>query len=449
MESTLTLGIIITYLAALIIIGFFSSKKIKNTKDFFLANRSLKTFPLTATITATVVGGSATIATAKLIYLNGIPSMWLDIGSAIGLIFLGLFFAQKVRKTGLFTLSEITGKFYDEKVRFAAAILIFITQIAWISLLIQGAGAIIYVLFPYDYTILLTIITLIFILYTILGGQFAVVYTDIIQFIIMIIGVCLIAAPLLFLKAAPDLSTISAGNLSFPINGNIGILSAASFFFMMFMPNIVGPDVYSKLLSAKDEKTAKLGTIYSGIFRAIFAISIGLIAVSAIVLVPGLDASEAVFAMPKSLLVLGPVLSGIVLATFISVILSSADSVLISSTTIFSVDIIKKSNLKMSRIMICIIGVLALLLALYLQDIVDTLQLAYTVFTSGLTLPIIFGFYKEKTKATSKGALLSLILGGAVSLICLYLIESVSSYAVLIGMMFSVLPLLLFRGDKK
>ena len=180
----LTIGIIIAYLSALIIIGFFSSKKIKNTKDFFLANRSLKTFPLTATITATVVGGSATIATAKLIYLNGIPSIWLDIGSAVGLIFLGLFFAQKVRKTGLFTLSEITGKFYDEKVRFAAAVLIFITQIAWISLLIQGAGAIIYILFPYDYTILLTTITIIFIIYTILGGQFAVVYTDVIQFII-------------------------------------------------------------------------------------------------------------------------------------------------------------------------------------------------------------------------------------------------------------------------
>ena len=449
MESMLTIGIIITYLIVLLIIGIFSSKKIKNSKDFFLANRSLKTFPLTATLTATVVGGSATIATAKLIYLNGLPSMWLDIGSAMGLIFLGLFFAKKVRKTGLFTLSEIIGKFYDEKVRFVAAVLIFITQIAWISLLIQGAGAIIYILFPYDYTVLLAIITLIFIIYTILGGQFAVVYTDIIQFFIMIIGVCLIAAPLLFLKAAPDLNMISSNHLSFPINGNIGILTAASFFFMMFMPNIVGPDIYSKVLSAKDEKTAKLGTFYSGIFRSIFAISIGLIAISAIVLVPGLNANEAVFAMPKSFLVLGPVFSGIILATFISVILSSADSVLISSSTIFSIDIIKKKNLKISRIMICVIGILALLLALYLQDIVDTLQLAYTVFTSGLTFPIIFGFYKEKTKATSTGALVSLISGGAISLICLYLLPTVSDYAVLVGMVFSLIPLIFFRGAKK
>jgi len=445
MESQLTLIVLSAYLIILIAIGLYASKKTKTSKSFFLADRNVKTFPLTATITATVVGGSATIATAKLIYLYGLPSLWLDIGAATGLIILGLTLAKKVRKTGLYTLPEITGKLFDNKVRKTAAVLILLTQIAWISLLIQGTGAIIAVLLPLDYTTALAIITAIFIIYTILGGQYAVIYTDIVQFFIMIVGVCIIAAPLLFLKAAPMLNTISANYLNFPVNNSYGFLPILSLFFMMMMPHIVGPDIYSKLLTAKDEKTAKKATIYSGFMRIIFAISIGVIAISAIILVPGLSQSEAIFAMPQAILQLGPILSGLILAAFISVMLSSADSVLISAGTVLSVDITEKKNVNISRLGILIIGILALALALYLNDIIETLKLAYTVFTAGLTLPIIFGFYKSKTGVTSKGALISLIFGGSISLIWFFLDNPYQIDAVLIGLIASLVPLLIFR----
>ena len=85
MEFSAALLILIFYLIILLTIGFISSRKIKNPKSFYLANRKLGWFSLTATITATVVGGSATIASAKLIYLYGLPSIWLDIGGALGL----------------------------------------------------------------------------------------------------------------------------------------------------------------------------------------------------------------------------------------------------------------------------------------------------------------------------------------------------------------------------
>ena len=148
-----TITILILYLSTLILIGIISSKKSKTSKSFYLADRKISTLPLTATITATVVGGSATIATAKMIYLYGLPSLWLDIGATTGLIILGLTLAKIVRKTGLYTLPEITGHLFDNKVRYTAAILIILTQIAWISLLIQGAGAITAVLFPINYKI--------------------------------------------------------------------------------------------------------------------------------------------------------------------------------------------------------------------------------------------------------------------------------------------------------
>jgi SSS family solute:Na+ symporter len=448
MYNEITISLLILYLSLLIAIGLFSSRKVKDAKGFFIAGRSLGTLPLTATITATVVGGSATIATAKLVYLNGLPALWLDIGAALGLIILSLTLAKLVRETRLFSLAEIVGHLFNQRVRNVAAVLIILTQIAWISLLIQGTSAILTVLLPIDYSSVLILITIIFISYTLLGGQFAVVYTDIVQFIVMIVGVCILAAPLLFINSAPFIGDISANHLSFPINQNLGLLPILSFFFMMIMPHIVGPDIYSKLLSAKDEKTAKFATFLSGIFRIIFAISIALIALSAIILVPNLANAEAVFALPKAILTLGPVLAGIILAAFVSVMLSSADSILISSGTILTVDIFKEKNINISRVGIICIGTVALVLAFYFNDIVQTLQLAYTVFTAGLTLPIIFGFYKEKTKVTARGALLSLILGGLISLIWFFMNNPYGVDAVIIGLLVSIFPLVLLRESK-
>ncbi len=398
MDTTIILGILILYLVSIIAIGLYSSRKIKSLNGFFLAERSLGPRILTATLTATVVGGSATIATAALIYRSGLPGLWLDIGGAVGLIVLAFSLAKLVRKTGLYTLPEITGYLFDKKTRYAAAILVLLTQIAWIALLIQGTSTILSVLLPVEYELLLVGITLLFIAYTIIGGQFAVVYTDIVQFIIMIVGICFLAAPLLFMEALPHLNRLSPEHLAFPINSSIGLLPMLSFFFMMLMPHIVGPDIYSKLLSAKDEKTARTGALFSGIFKLIFAVAIGVIAISAFVLVPGLTAAESSQALPLAITQLNPLLAGVILAAFVSVMLSSADSVLISAGTVLSVDIVRKKNILVSRIGLLIIGLLALVLALYLDDIIDTLKLAYTVFTAGLTLPIIFGFYKQKTK---------------------------------------------------
>lgn len=136
--EVIIIAILVVYLSLLIGIGLYSSKKVKSAKGFFLADRRLNWFPITATITATTVGGSATIVAGGRIYAQGLPALWYDIAGALGLIVLGLFLAKKVRKTGLFTLPDITGHLYDSNVRFAAAILIFIIEIAWVSLLIQA-----------------------------------------------------------------------------------------------------------------------------------------------------------------------------------------------------------------------------------------------------------------------------------------------------------------------
>lgn len=451
MENWVLLSIIITtYIAIITTIGLYTKKKITSATSFFLANRSVKTLPLSATLTATTVGGSATIVAGGRIFADGLPALWYDLGGVIGLFILGISLAKIVRKTNCYTLPEIINTLYDKKTRNISAILIIITEIAWVALLIQAASFILSVVLPIDTTILLIAITIAFISYTIIGGQFAVVYTDIIQFIIMFIGICMIATPLLLSQALPHWSVLTSQQLSFPINNNIGILPIGSIIFMMMMPHIVGPDIYGKILSAKNEKTARNATILAASFKLIFAIAIAIIALCATA-IPSIQQqiTTPALTIPLTLTTLPTVLAGLVLAAFLSVMISSADSCLLSAGTIFSVDLLKNNSIRTSQLGIIIVGISALMLAIYhnlLGNILDTLELAYTVFTAGLTLPVIFGLYKKQTKVTTKGAIYSIILGGTISLITLQ-IPLISSYAVLIGLIASLLPLLVFHHD--
>ncbi|RLF28745.1 MAG: hypothetical protein DRN08_00050 [Thermoplasmata archaeon] len=435
----------ILYFAVLILIGFYTHTKARTAPGFFLANRKLGTLLCTSTITATVVGGSATIVTGALVYMYGLPGLWIDIGGALGLIILGFFLANKVRKTGLYTLPEITGYLFDTRVRFAAAVLVIITEIAWVSLLLQSTCIILSVFIPLGFEVLLIVVTTVFVVYTLLGGQYAVVYTDFIQLIIMIVGICLIAAPMLFIKAFPYLSSMPSDHLSFPVSHGLGFSAVLSFFFMMIMPHVVGPDIYSKILSAKNEIVARRSSILSGVVKLVFAAAIGVIALCAVVLYPDIDDTSLV--IPAAVSNLNPVLAVFVLASFVSVMISSADSCLLSAGTILSVDIARKSNIWFSRAGILAVGFASLLLSLYMHDIVSTLKLAYTVFTAGLTLPIIFGFYRRKTGVSCRGAYWSLILGGLISIVWIYIGSPVVD-AVLVGLMFSAIPLIVFKEKK-
>ena len=442
--------IVLTYTTIITIIGLYSKKKITSPSSFFVANRSLKTFPLTATMTATTIGGSATIVAGGRIFADGLPALWYDLGGVIGLFILSVTLAKLVRKTNCYTLPDIINTIYDKKTRHISAILIIITEIAWIALLMQAASLILSVILDLDTTLILIGITITFILYTLIGGQFAVVYTDIIQFIVMFIGICTIATPLILSKSLPNWSLLTSQQLSFPINNQIGIIPLGSILFMMMMPHIVGPDIYSKLLSAKNEKTARNATILTASFKLIFALAIALIALSAAA-IPSIQEqiSTPALAIPLVISSLPTVFAGVVLAAFLSVMISSADSCLLSAGTIFSVDILKNNSIKTSQIGIILTGICALLLAVYhslLGSILDTLELAYTIFTAGLTLPVIAGLYQKYTKVTKKGALFSIILGGTISIITLQ-IPLFSTYAVLIGLSASLVPLVVFRHD--
>jgi len=186
---------------------------------------------------------------------------------------------------------------------------------------------------------------------------------------------------------------------------------------------VVGPDMYSRLFCAKGEKTAQQSALLSAFLFIPLAFAITLIGMSAKALYPQIMPDDA---FPQVISeVLSPGLGGLVIAAIIAALMSSADTCLLSQSVILTEDIIKRvrpalderKTVLLTRLSLIGLGLVALGLALTLKTVYESLLFAYTVFTCGLVVPVIAGFYKKKLRVTPRGALVALIGGGIIGLL--------------------------------
>jgi SSS family solute:Na+ symporter len=267
----------------------------------------------------------------------------------------------------------------------------------------------------------------VFIIYTALGGQYSIIRTDFIQFSILVVGILvslgLVLARVGGLSGLAD--SLPSEYFSFPVSSNFGWLDLVSFLFLVGSTYVVGPDMYSRLFCAKSEKSAQSATFSAGLIMIPFAFFIVIIGMGARVLFPEIPLTDAEQAFPMVIAEVLPVgVSGLVIAALLATVMSSADTCLLTTSTILTEDIVyrlspglsEKKMLGISRIGVVVIGILALILALRLGGVISSLLLAYTIFTSGVVIPVIAGFYRDKLKINSVGALAAIIGGGGTAL---------------------------------
>jgi len=348
---------------------------------------------------------------------------WLLVGS-IGLLILGVFFARKVRGAALYTLPELVERQYDRRVGLAASILIVIAWVGVVAGQIVAAGKVLSILGMGSGAFWMVIFTIVFVSYTVIGGQLSVIRTDLFQAIIIYLGIFITLA--LFLPQVGGLDglrlSLPQDFFSFPISSQFDWKALLSLLILVGATYVVGPDMYTRLFCARNEKTAQRATFLSAFSFVPLAFAIVLIGMGARVLYPQISAEQA---FPQVISgVLSPWLGGVVLAALVAALMSSADTCLLSQGVILTQDIIKrflpslseKKTILLTRLNIIILGLLALGLAMILKGVISSLLFAYTIFTCGLVVPVIAGFYKEKLKVTPQGALAALIGGGVIGL---------------------------------
>ena len=316
-------------------------------------------------------------------------------------------------------------KQYDRRVALAASLLIVVAWVGVVAGQIIAAGNILGVIGLGNPLLWMVFFTVVFVVYTLLGGQYAIMRTDSLQAVIIFVGIFGGLALLLAnLGGWSGLtSSLPTEQFAFPISPQFGGVELVTLILLVGLTYVVGPDMYSRLFCAKDGRTAKASVLWAALLIIPVAFGITLIGMGASVLFPQISPEQAFPTVIKE--ILPPFMGGIVLAALLCAVMSSADTVLLSASTILMVDIVGwfKPSLSQGRIVslsrwgIVILGICSLILALVLKGVISALLFAYTVYTAGVILPVIAGFYKNRLRVTSLGAMAALIGGGSVGLI--------------------------------
>ncbi len=421
----LLLAIIVIYFLAVIGIGLAGRRRHLRFDEYMTAGRKYSTPFITGSLLATIIGGSATIGLAGLGFSKGLSGTWWLLVGTIGLVVLGLFFAAKVRNFGFYTLPQIIEKHYGRKVSLAASIVIVLAWTGVTAAQIIAAGKILSVLGIGSAEIWMVAFTLIFVGYAVTGGQYSIIRTDILDVVIIFAGIfCGLGFLLVSSGGFNGLAAaLPADKLAFPLSNAFGIKDLLTYLLVVGLTYVVGPDLYGRLFCARDGKTARKAALWAALLTVPLAFAIALIGMGAFALFPDIKAEQA---FPKLITGMLPTLAaGLVLAALVSAIMSSAVATLWSSSTILSVNIlgffnktqVEKKSLFLSRLSVVIIGLAALGLALLLKGVISTIIFAYTIYTCGVIVPAISGFYKEKIKVTPNAALAAIIGGGVTGLI--------------------------------
>ena len=431
----LPLIIVIIYFVAMMGLGLSTRKQAKSAGSFFVAGRSGSTLFITGSLLATIIGASATLGMAGLGFTRGLTGAWWILVGSVGLIVLGFLFARKVREYGFYTLPALVEKQYGRVPAMAGSLLIVVAWMGVIAGQIIAAGKIMAVLglgslvmgsFQIDGTTLWMLVsTAVFIFYTVLGGQRAVLKTDLWQTIIIFLGIFSGLAFVLWKVGGFNglVQGLPSNYFSFPTSEKFGAIQLVNLLLLVGLTYVVGPDMYSRIFSAKDGQVARKSVFWTAGLLVPLALGITLIGMTAAVLYPNIAAEQAFPTVIKK--ALPPVLVGLVLAALLSAVMSSAVTCLLSASTILTTDVIHKFKpaitedklLGISRWSIVILGLVALAVALLLKGIINSLIFAYTIYTAGLIPVVIVGFYRNKLKVTSLGALAAIVVGGTTALI--------------------------------
>lgn len=415
------LGVAVMFLI-IVYVGYRSSKKVKNMDDFTRAGGSLGKIQAGFSMAATEFGGSSLIGAMALCYTIGIAGAWWDWSAVPALILLGLFFASKIKLPNMVTITDFFELRYNFPTKLMASLMHILAIATQISAQFTVSAVALSGIFgvPKWVGILISVVFAVF--YTTSGGLLSVVSTDVVQFI-MIIGSILIAMPIA-LSHAGGFSGLAAalpeGFLSF---GNIEPATVISWCLFCFFTYATSQHYIQRVFASKDKSTAKFAFVFTGGMYIIYGLMISIIGVCIVVLLPNLsDPNMGYTMLIKNFMPAG--VAGIILGGIFAASMSTADSMILAASTLFVNDIYtpllakdssEKKKLFTIRVVTFIICIFSVIIALFMNNIVELMYLGGLFYSTSVFFPLIIGL--KWKRATSAGAIVSIIASVVVGLL--------------------------------
>lgn len=425
------LTLVIVYLLVTIAIGLMAAKRVQNSADFAIAGRHLPLAMIVTTTFATWFGSETVLGIPAKFVNGGLHGVVEDpFGAGFCLILVGLFFAGKLYRMTLLTISDYYRERYGRTVEVVCSLIIMVSYLGWVSAQVTALGLVFNVLSNEVISIPLgMVIGVVSILaYTLFGGMWSVAITDFIQMIILVVGLSILAVFAADQAGGADkvvALAISQDMFKFWPEPNFKDLV---FFFAAAITIMFGSipqqDVFQRVMSANSVKAATHGPVIGGICYILFAFVPMFLVVSAMLIMPekaaALIAEDPQKVLPTLVMEHMPfVMQVLFFGALLSAIKSCASATLLAPSVTFTENIWRqfhphqsdKQELRAMRVTVLVFSVLVLCYAIAMQgtSIYEMVSGAYQVPLVGAFVPLVFGLYWPR--ATTQGAIFAIVLG--------------------------------------
>lgn len=387
------------YLAVLLFIGLRGGRQVKNTADFTAHSGRYGVAVIFATLAASYIGGGFSSGNASEAFSHGIGSTLALMGFALAMMGIGRFLVGGVaRFRGVTTVGGILERDYGRGARVLCGLFSFLSCAGVVAAQMEAMGLTFRTLLGVPDTVGILIGFGIVVVYTTFGGMQSVIAADMVQFLLLAVGM-----PLLLIGGLHRAGGIGAVVQALPaaywnpLNGT-SLWGFLSLFVSLAVGEALAPPYTQRLLLGRTPAVTARATILSGAFAVPFFAVTGLIGLTAFALNPLGDAATA---MPRMILTVLPVgLRGLVMAAMVSIILSAADGFLNGATVGLVCDCVlplfpKTSpavQLRLLRYSNLLIGAAAVGLSLWLPNIFDILLVAYSFWCPVMLVPLAAAF---------------------------------------------------------
>jgi len=458
----------VAYMAFVLAIGFWASRRVKDLVDYIVAGRRLGFWLTFGTILATWFGTGVAVGGASMAYSFGLRGIIMDpIGAGLCILLFGLFFAHILRKLRYVTISDFFRVKYGKAMEVLSMIIQVIAYMGWTASLLVTFGDIfeVYTGIPWEQGLLIG--TLVTIVYTMLGGMWAVTLTDFAQMIIFLTGIVL-AVPFVInvaggwgviaSKIPPDMYSILPGP-KFEYLGYVGLFGMMyyiSSWLVQGLGSLSCQDLVQRALSAKDAKTSRYASIAAAVGYWTIGLIPALIGIWATIILPDLENPDYVLPMIALKYLPLPIFT-IFTVGLLAALMSSADSSMLIPSSMVAWNLLpmvkpnlsERTKLLISRILVPVFAFASLAIALWAKTIYFLMNLSWELILMVQGIPFILGIYWKK--ANRSAAIASVIVNFAVwiPLIffvlphCLVVEEGVLDWAVWDAIYIAALPALI------
>ena len=424
--SQLYVVVLVVIVVALLAVSLYRTSRVKTKADYLVAGRSLPAVVLVLTLLTSWIGAGSLFAGAENAYRNGFAALWQPAGGWLGLLLI-YFIAPRARKFAQFTLPDLLEARYNQTARVLGTFAILFAYIGITSYQFKGGGNVLHLIFPDAVTPELGtyIIAIFVIVTTALAGMSSVAYMDV-AIGSLVTVICIIAAPMLFLRAGGWAGLHAAlPPTHFQVLGNLSFTRALEFLVPTMLLMLGNQVMYQKFFSAKSERDARLSVIGWILGTLLLETLIVAIAVFGSALYPnGEVARQPYEIIPYTARHGLPALMGaLLLGAVFAKVISTASNYLFSPATNLINDVFvryiapdasNKRVLIVSRLAVVLLGCWALYQAVYAQSILGKMLWAYTIYSAALTPVVLAAFYSKRV--TAWGAVSAIAAGTVITL---------------------------------